>query len=292
MAEKEPLIVIKKITVNPEGAHGGSWKVAFADFMTAMMAFFLVMWLLSQTDDVKKNVADYFSTPSVIEYNFSNYGVELTLEKLFLDLMNEPLKFFQAFITPTDYTPNMMQMGSKKIVLHHVADQLGDIAKGVEVSGSDVTFEIPDFHLFKPGTDNPSKDFVNIMEKVRSLTTGLEDSNVFIDSQLYTESVVGNNKTKAKNVAESRLDLLSKKVEATLEHPTVDIYGRAQISHAKDYRPGMKRPNGSIKFKIKQKDHLSDGSKPRKMKQLFGKSDESMSVYDNFVHQLTNQKSE
>ena len=97
MAEKEPMIVIKKVTVNEAGHHGGAWKVAFADFMTALMAFFLVMWLVSQSEEVKKNVADYFSTPSIIEYNFSNYGVELTLEKLFLDLVNEPLKFFQTF---------------------------------------------------------------------------------------------------------------------------------------------------------------------------------------------------
>lgn len=40
MAEKEPIIVIKKITNVEAGGHGGSWKVAFADFMTAMMAFF------------------------------------------------------------------------------------------------------------------------------------------------------------------------------------------------------------------------------------------------------------
>jgi len=94
VAEKEPVIVIKKITIKKGGHHGGAWKVAFADFMTAMMAFFLVMWLVSQSEDVKKNVADYFSTPSIVEYNFSNYGVELTLETLFFDIVNEPLNFF------------------------------------------------------------------------------------------------------------------------------------------------------------------------------------------------------
>ena len=67
MAEKKPIIVVKKITVNEAGHHGGSWKVAFADFMTAMMAFFLVMWLTNQSEEVKKSVAEYFSTPSVIE---------------------------------------------------------------------------------------------------------------------------------------------------------------------------------------------------------------------------------
>ena len=51
--EKKQTIVIKKITVVAAGGHGGSWKVAFADFMTAMMAFFLVMWLVGQTPEYR-----------------------------------------------------------------------------------------------------------------------------------------------------------------------------------------------------------------------------------------------
>ena len=46
------------------GKHGGgAWKVAYADFVTAMMAFFLVMWLTAQNQEVKRSVADYFSDP-------------------------------------------------------------------------------------------------------------------------------------------------------------------------------------------------------------------------------------
>src|SRR3954469_3635172 len=103
MAEKKQTIVIKKVTIKKTGAHGGAWKVAFADFMTALMTFFLVMWLIASTSEsTRKNVADYFSSPSVIEYNFMNYGVELTLEKLFLDLINEPLKTLSTMMDPID----------------------------------------------------------------------------------------------------------------------------------------------------------------------------------------------
>ncbi len=117
MANNKSTIVIKKITVAGGGAHGGAWKVAFADFMTAMMCFFLVMWLLSTSSPpTKKAVSDYFSTPSIIEYNFSNFGVELTLEKLFLDIVNEPLQTLQEFITPADKLPNVLQLGLKKVV--------------------------------------------------------------------------------------------------------------------------------------------------------------------------------
>ena len=62
MAEKRPIIVIKK-KAGHGGHHGGAWKVAYADFVTAMMALFIVLWLLNSTPQVKKAVAGYFQDP-------------------------------------------------------------------------------------------------------------------------------------------------------------------------------------------------------------------------------------
>jgi chemotaxis protein MotB len=57
-------IVVKKIKKGGGSAHGGAWKIAYADFVTAMMAFFLLMWLLgSTTQGDLKGIADYFNTP-------------------------------------------------------------------------------------------------------------------------------------------------------------------------------------------------------------------------------------
>ena len=57
-------IIIKRIKKSGHAAHGGAWKIAYADFVTAMMAFFLLMWLLgSTTDGDKKGIADYFQSP-------------------------------------------------------------------------------------------------------------------------------------------------------------------------------------------------------------------------------------
>jgi chemotaxis protein MotB len=57
-------IIIKRIKKGGHGHHGGAWKIAYADFVTAMMAFFLLMWLLgSVTEGDKKGIADYFGTP-------------------------------------------------------------------------------------------------------------------------------------------------------------------------------------------------------------------------------------
>ena len=60
-----PVIIKKKKVVAGHGHHGGAWKVAYADFVTAMMAFFLLMWLLNATtEDQRKGLADYFN-PSI-----------------------------------------------------------------------------------------------------------------------------------------------------------------------------------------------------------------------------------
>src|SRR5665213_1792470 len=69
MALNERPIIIKKIKKGGgAGHHGGAWKVAYADFVTAMMAFFLLMWLINTTSpEQKKGIADYFAPASVSE---------------------------------------------------------------------------------------------------------------------------------------------------------------------------------------------------------------------------------
>ncbi len=63
-AKKLQPIIVKRIKKGGHAAHGGAWKIAYADFVTAMMAFFLLMWLLgSTTEGDKKGIADYFQSP-------------------------------------------------------------------------------------------------------------------------------------------------------------------------------------------------------------------------------------
>ena len=57
-------IIIKRIKKGKHAAHGGAWKIAYADFVTAMMAFFLLMWLLGSTAQGElQGIADYFNSP-------------------------------------------------------------------------------------------------------------------------------------------------------------------------------------------------------------------------------------
>lgn len=63
--EKAKPIIIKRVKKSAHDFHGGSWKVAFADFATAMMAFFLLLWLIGNTsDDQKEAISGYFNDPA------------------------------------------------------------------------------------------------------------------------------------------------------------------------------------------------------------------------------------
>jgi chemotaxis protein MotB len=67
MAKAAPVIIVKKTRRHGHGHHGGAWKVAYADFVTAMMAFFLVMWIIGQSRAVREGVAGYFRNPSAFD---------------------------------------------------------------------------------------------------------------------------------------------------------------------------------------------------------------------------------
>lgn len=79
MAE-QPVVIKKIIKKKGHGHHGGAWKLAYADFVTAMMAFFLLMWLLgSTTEETKKGISEYFQDP--YEASKINKGKVPTLEE-------------------------------------------------------------------------------------------------------------------------------------------------------------------------------------------------------------------
>jgi chemotaxis protein MotB len=63
MASEEPIIIVKKIAGH-KGSHGGAWKVAYADFVTALMALFIVLWLMNTSKPVQEAVGGYFRDPN------------------------------------------------------------------------------------------------------------------------------------------------------------------------------------------------------------------------------------
>lgn len=74
MAGNQPVVIKKVKKVSGGGHHGGAWKVAYADFVTAMMAFFLLMWLINTTSpEQKRGIADYFA-PAAVSASRSGSG--------------------------------------------------------------------------------------------------------------------------------------------------------------------------------------------------------------------------
>jgi len=81
--------IIKKIKKVHGGHHGGAWKVAYADFVTAMMALFIVLWILAQNDEVKQSVAGYFQDPvgfstkskNIIEGSNANTSIDMQIQE-------------------------------------------------------------------------------------------------------------------------------------------------------------------------------------------------------------------
>ena len=83
MTEAHPeIVIVRRRGLQEDEHHGGAWKIAFADFMTAMMAFFLVLWIISATDkNTKTLIARYFNPVKVEEPAKAQKGIHGVPEK-------------------------------------------------------------------------------------------------------------------------------------------------------------------------------------------------------------------
>jgi chemotaxis protein MotB len=95
-AQVPPTIIIIKKKSHHGGHHGGAWKVAYADFVTAMMALFIVLWLMNASQDVQKAVAGYFRDPKGIGQqtgsSLGGTGESLTITKSNMNLLKNKLE--------------------------------------------------------------------------------------------------------------------------------------------------------------------------------------------------------
>lgn len=122
MADDQPIIIIKRVKKGGhDTAHGGAWKVAFADFMTAMMAFFMVLWLVGQTPEVRESVAGFFRNPG----KFKRQGAAGILKGsgTAIDFKNDS----KEFAPPTkkkDYEPTKGEKGKMKSLASSIMAEL------------------------------------------------------------------------------------------------------------------------------------------------------------------------
>lgn len=142
MADENQTIVIKRVKKGGGGAHGGSWKIAFADFALAMMAFFLVLWLMETTTELEKRaISGYFSDPrSLAEEGDGGTPYVLDLGGRPLDLPNPGLNLAlvredreQVTESPQELeTPEYLELVRlrQKETMENVAEELEEALGG------------------------------------------------------------------------------------------------------------------------------------------------------------------
>ncbi len=148
--DSSPIIVKKKKSHN-HGGHGGAWKVAYADFVTAMMALFIVLWILSQSDAVKESVAKYFKDP--IGFTTNNNKTLLNGESSLIPAKKDSLKSEE--LDRNREKEELKKMGDKIISELQNNPEFADLAGQIKIeivdeglriemmdSGDDVFFEI------------------------------------------------------------------------------------------------------------------------------------------------------
>jgi chemotaxis protein MotB len=113
MATTRPIIIIKKKS-NHGGHHGGAWKVAYADFVTAMMALFIVLWLMNSSKQVQEAIGGYFKDPSgnskMVGTDKRGSGDNFMLKKEDMPKLKEQLQKSVQKMNDFDKLKNQIQM--------------------------------------------------------------------------------------------------------------------------------------------------------------------------------------
>jgi chemotaxis protein MotB len=203
-------IIVKKITIIEGGHHGGAWKVAYADFVTAMMAFFLLLWLLGATEEKqRKGIADYF-TPTLVKMRKESAGSDGLLGGSSLtDVDNYPHSMgqtgTQSITIPRASTGGTKEAGGrgeleaqklkelrdkidKKLVQRR---QLKHLARQVRVMRAPEGIRIDlmddaDFSMFELGTTILTKEARGLLEV---LAESLKDENAPLILRGHTDSL-------------------------------------------------------------------------------------------------------
>lgn len=186
-------IIIKK-GKKAHGHHGGAWKVAYADFVTAMMALFIVLWILGQDDSVKAAVANYFKDPVGISGQGRNLLDGKAPSLLELDLQNELeqkerqkrelTKMGESMISELSDDPNFSN------ILDQIKIEIVEEGLRIEIidSEDDIFFEIGTADL-KPETRNLLKKMGEQLTRIpnKIVIEGHTDARPYHGSELgYT----------------------------------------------------------------------------------------------------------
>ena len=204
-----PIIIIKRKKIIAAGHHGGAWKVAYADFVTAMMAFFLLMWLLNATsEEQRKGIAAYFN-PGIPIFTENGGGTGMfggdtvhsedtqtdvesgTVGEQAEDVSGEDGSTGTSADGVSDsdaqfadvenmFRGNTGESWVEDPLLQHVSTRVTDEGLIIDV------FDLPDSPLYEPGTNQPTKKMFALLEMI-SRVFGSVTNNIAITGHIDVE---------------------------------------------------------------------------------------------------------
>ncbi|MDI9818122.1 MULTISPECIES: flagellar motor protein MotB [unclassified Legionella] len=179
MADNKNLTIIKKVKKSHGGHHGGSWKIAYADFVTAMMAFFLLMWLISSLNKAQKEgLSEYFKQPLRIALIG---GDSIGARKKTIDGGGDNLKRKDGQVSANKQTSEdkseMQQLQElKSNIMHTIVNDpaLADLKDRLlmEIDSEGLRIQLVDNNnkpMFGMGSDEIDPEMLQVLDKIAQL---------------------------------------------------------------------------------------------------------------------------
>ena len=159
MAEAKASIIIKKKGGGGHGGgHGGAWKVAYADFVTAMMAFFMVMWLMGSDDETKEAISHYFNHPNSTYKSGRDPASKAVHPMGELTGEGDSVLSGLAGLNPDDLVPNPARSDQYLKQYKEIQELLAEVLKnkvfGVDLSIDYLKFSVRESNIFVEGTNH------------------------------------------------------------------------------------------------------------------------------------------
>ncbi|MGH1422077.1 MAG: flagellar motor protein MotB [Hyphomonas sp.] len=237
-----PIIIKRKKVVKGDGHHGGAWKVAYADFVTAMMAFFLLMWLLNATtEEQRKGLADYFN-PTIPISRISGGGSDgLNGSSIFTE---QTFARMGTGATRKTTTETPADEGKGKVDAATIAENLrtlqiklqeseGHLSEhmSVKLSPEGIVLELADsddMPLFPVGRSDPTPLLRTLLDVVSGSFDNFDNDIKIVghtDNRSYREGADYNNWNLSSDRANAARDLLADNGIAS--HRIREVAGRA-----------------------------------------------------------------
>jgi chemotaxis protein MotB len=177
MPDSRPIIIIKKRVAHGGGHHGGAWKVAYADFVTALMALFIVLWLLNSSKQVREAVGGYFKDPTgtskKVGSGLAGGGDNFTLTKENMGKLKEELQAAVRQVTTFEKLKNHIEM---TVTAEGLRVELTETEKGM---------------FFPSGISDPSDDGKEILMRLAQELSKLPNK-ISIEGHTDARPYVGN----------------------------------------------------------------------------------------------------